>query len=179
MTQRTVNFPFVSSSASTLSRDAFFSLRRSIVFCVGSVKAESRFLPIESTLESLPSPPPPVLGLLMRPGILLRPSLRREGSLHDLRELLRCRQFAFQLGRQFRLKLILRIADGVLLGSESVFDLHVILLGAEDDADGGMVVGPAFPVVEQAQVEVHRAACSGSKGSTFNSNATNALRKRW
>jgi hypothetical protein len=76
------------------------------------------------------------------------------------------------------LKLVLCDPDRVLLGLEGVFDLNVILLSAEDDADGGVVVRPALRIVEQVQVESILPAYPGSNGPTFNSKATSALRKR-
>ena len=47
--------------------------------------------------------------------------------------------------RQFRLKLILRHADGIALGLQCVFHLHVVLLRAEDDADRRPVVRRRVP----------------------------------
>jgi hypothetical protein len=59
--------------------------------------------------------------------------------------------------REFRLQAIHRHADGVALVGQCVFHLHIVLLRAEDDADGWVVAGGALLVVEQVQVKVHLA----------------------
>ena len=46
---------------------------------------------------------------------------------------------------------------GLRLVAQGVFHLHIVLLGAEDDADGRVVAGSALLVVQQVQVEVHLA----------------------
>jgi hypothetical protein len=74
---------------------------------------------------------------------------------HDVGKLFRCRQFPLQFRRQFRLELIDGHADGIALGTQGVFDFHVVLFRAEDDADGGLVIRGAFLVVEQIEVEIH------------------------
>src|SRR6266446_5880281 len=53
--------------------------------------------------------------------------------------------------------MILRYADGIELGAEGVFDFHVVLLRAEDDADGRLVTGSALLVVEKIEIEIHLA----------------------
>lgn len=76
---------------------------------------------------------------------------------HDVSELFGGGEFAFEVCGQFRLELVSGDADGVGLCSQGILDLHVVLLGAEDDADGGLVARDAFLVVEQVQVEIHLA----------------------
>ena len=55
-------------------------------------------------------------------------------------------EFAFEFSGQIRLQLVGGDADGVGLGAQGVLDLHVVFLGAEDDADGRLVAVAAFPV---------------------------------
>ena len=72
----------------------------------------------------------------------------------DCGELFGGGELAFEVGGQFRLELVGGDSDGVGLGAQGIFDLHVVFLGAEDDADGGLVIGAAFLVVEEVQVEI-------------------------
>ncbi len=81
----------------------------------------------------------------------------RQFSPHDRGELFGGREFAFEIHGQVGLQLIDRDANGVLLGPQGVFDLHVVLFGTQDDADGRPVAFTAFLVVQQVQVKVHLA----------------------
>ena len=58
-------------------------------------------------------------------------------------------------------------ADGIVLCLQGKLDLDVVLLGAEDDADGRLVVGSAFIFVQEVEVEVHLAGMLGLKAGDF------------
>ena len=66
--------------------------------------------------------------------------------------------FAFEFGDEFGLG----GEDGAVFGGEELFaafedgvlDDGFVLIGAEDEADGGIVVGAAFEVVEHADIHV-------------------------
>ena len=76
-------------------------------------------------------------------------------------------EFAFEINWQFRLQLVGGDADGICLGAQGVFDFHVVLLGAEDDADGRLVAGGAFFVVQKIQIEIHLARELRLEGADF------------
>src|SRR5437867_3827748 len=49
-------------------------------------------------------------------------------------------------------ELVFGDADGIGFGLERELHFHVVLLGAENNADGGLVVWGAFLLVEEVQV---------------------------
>jgi hypothetical protein len=68
-------------------------------------------------------------------------------SLHlhpyNIRELFGGWEVAFKFTGQLRLQFMNRDTDGVGFGAEGILHLDVVLFRAEDDADGGLVVGAA------------------------------------
>jgi len=54
-------------------------------------------------------------------------------------------------------------ADGVGFGAQGVFHLDVVLLGAENHADEGLVTGAALLVVQEVQIKIHLAGMFGFK----------------
>ena len=73
----------------------------------------------------------------------------------------------FELRRQLGLHFVFGDADGVLLRLERILDLHIVLLGAEDNADRRTVVGGMLGVFEEIEVEVHQACELGLEGAEF------------
>ncbi len=56
----------------------------------------------------------------------------------DVRELFGGWEFAFEFAGELRLQMVGGDADGIGLGAQGILDFHIVLLGAEDDADGGV-----------------------------------------
>ncbi len=86
---------------------------------------------------------------------------------HDVGELFGGGEFAFEFTGELRLQLVGGDADGIGLGAQRVFDFHIVLFGAEDDADGLLVVRATLLVVEQVEVEIHLARELRLEGADF------------
>lgn len=79
------------------------------------------------------------------------------GQADGLPQLCGARQFALQVLRQGWQQLVFGHTDRVGFALEGKLHFHIVFLGAEDDADRGIVVWRPLVGIEQIEVEVHLA----------------------